>query len=446
MIRHRGKVGEELVCQEPSTNGLFPGICGYPKSNHPFRHIFQPSPPPIDYQNKSDSSKSSVGGGFVLAMLTTFLTMVGLISCILAYVLYNNHGISGTDFPDLSPKGMPLLPSSALETVARLPASPGNLAVSSGGRIFFSFHPENGFPTKVAEWLPRENIWIPYPSESAQLTSVLSVRIHGQTLYALDYANFGLTARPKLVAYNLETNQIRWTLTFPWSVAGPGSMLNDFVISPDGSFIYIADTSILRGKPGVIMVDVVTKTAKRVLDNHASLYAKPFKLHIKGNKRPVSILGGLFLIRPAVDSIALSFDGATLYFSPVADTKLYSIPTSVVLSKFHARIDDAKLHAQIFTSTSKKTSSDGLTTDKLGRVYITDFENSAIQLFDPKDGSMTTLVQSALLRWPDGLSFGPDGWLYISCSALHEIWAGNKASAPFHILRVKTDTIGRIGQ
>jgi len=34
------------------------------------------------------------------------------------------------------------------------------------------------------------------------------------------------------------------------------------------------------------------------------------------------------------------------------------------------------------------------------------------------DRTLRTLGKDPKLRWPDGLSFGPDGWLYVSCSAL----------------------------
>ncbi len=41
-----GSAAGGIVCQEPSTNGRFPGICGYPASEHNFRHIFVPGPAP----------------------------------------------------------------------------------------------------------------------------------------------------------------------------------------------------------------------------------------------------------------------------------------------------------------------------------------------------------------------------------------------------------------
>jgi sugar lactone lactonase YvrE len=85
-----------------------------------------------------------------------------------------------------------------------------------------------------------------------------------------------------------------------------------------------------------------------------------------------------------------------------------------------------------------KTASDGLTTDALGNVYITDPEHSAVVRLD-QDRRLTTLVKDERLRWPDGLSFGPNDRLYVTCSALqHVLFKSHghmRAHAPYHVFR-----------
>jgi hypothetical protein len=51
------------------------------------------------------------------------------------------------------------------------------------------------------------------------------------------------------------------------------------------------------------------------------------------------------------------------------------------------------------------------------------------------------VVKDPMLRWPDGLSFGPDGWLYLTCSSLQHVLfvsgATMRAHAPYQIYRFR---------
>jgi sugar lactone lactonase YvrE len=73
-------------------------------------------------------------------------------------------------------------------------------------------------------------------------------------------------------------------------------------------------------------------------------------------------------------------------------------------------------------------------------IYLSDMEHSAIVRLAP-DCTLTTLLKDPRLRWPDGFSFGPDGWLYVTCSALqHVLFVSSvemQAHAPYHIFRFK---------
>ncbi|GAF88527.1 unnamed protein product, partial [marine sediment metagenome] len=66
------------------------------------------------------------------------------------------------------------------------------------------------------------------------------------------------------------------------------------------------------------------------------------------------------------------------------------------------------------------------------------------------DGSLETLVKDERIRWADGLSFGPDGWLYLADSAIpHLILQSPEhiaSQAPYHIWRFKPGTDGWPGQ
>jgi sugar lactone lactonase YvrE len=137
----------------------------------------------------------------------------------------------------------------------------------------------------------------------------------------LDYAGHG-TRRPKLLGFDLATNRLVHEFEFPSDVAGVGSMLNDFQVSPDGKKIYIADASIFRNSGALVVYDVEQKRARRVLDGHPSTQAMPYVSRVRG--RDMVVLG-VFAIRPNVDSIALDKRGEWLYYAAVTAPELYRV-------------------------------------------------------------------------------------------------------------------------
>jgi sugar lactone lactonase YvrE len=96
-----------------------------------------------------------------------------------------------------------------------------------------------------------------------------------------------------------------------------------------------------------------------------------------------------------------------------------------------------------------KPLSDGLSMDIEDNIYITDVEHGAILKLG-SDRKLVTLIKDARLRWPDGLSFGPDHWLYISDSALQDVMFKSKkyisSKAPYYIFKFKPGPHGIAGQ
>ncbi len=96
-----------------------------------------------------------------------------------------------------------------------------------------------------------------------------------------------------------------------------------------------------------------------------------------------------------------------------------------------------------------KPLSDGFSIDIDGNVYITDVEHGAVFIVGPGQ-PLTTLIQSNEVRWPDALSFGPDGWLYLADSALPELILKSRehieATGPYRIFRFQPGAEGVPGQ
>jgi len=342
----------------------------------------------------------------------------------------------------------PVLPASALELVVNLDYPPGNVAVSKTGRVFFTLHPDGRPPAKVLELVDGKPV--PYPSESFQhpapgtphFRSILSLRIDRQDrLWTLDYADYG-QGQPRLLAFDLSTNRLVHQYDFPSNIAGFLSMLNDLQIDAAGEKIYIAETSPIKQTPALIVYDTVKKTSRRLLQGHPSVAAGPFITQAPGRDM---VIYGLYALRIGVDSIALDTRGEWLYYGSVNGDRLYRIATRDLNDE---ALTPAALAAAV-QDFAAKTLSDGLTMDLADNIFLSDMEHSAILTLGP-DRTLTTLLKDPRLRWPDGFSFAPEGWLYVTCSSLHHVLfvstAHMRANAPYQIFRFKPGTAGVPGQ
>lgn len=317
-----------------------------------------------------------------------------------------------------------------LEQVASFEHQVTGVTVSPDGRIFVNFPRwTEDAPISVAEVM-RDGRIRPYPdgewnawrnarknqmSAADHFVCVQSVvaDLRGN-LWVVDPAAPATAALvqggAKLVRIDLKTNKVAQVIRFDETVAPQGSYLNDVRFSPDGRRAYLTDAG---AKGALVVVDLQTGKARRVLDGHPS--TQPEKdVVVKTDGRELRRPDGRG-VEFAADSIALSTDGRTLYWKALTGRTLYRVATSA--------LDDARLSKQALASRVERAAqtepTDGLWIDGRGRMYLSAIEQDAVHV---RDGDrITTLVQDKRLRWPDTFSQGPDGSVYVTSSRIQDM-------------------------
>ncbi len=138
------------------------------------------------------------------------------------------------------------------------------------------------------------------------------------------------------------------------------------------------------------------------------------------------------------DGIALSANGETLYWAPVASRYLYSVPTA----RLRDRSPSSELLAQgSVSSHGQKGCSDGLETDSNGLIYMGNFEDNAVNVFNPANGTVNIFVRDPRIGWTDTMSVGTDGYLYFTENQLWRrasFWNGtDRTQKPYVLFRAK---------
>ena len=374
--------------------------------------------------------------------MRNFLIFLLVLSLGVAITVRVRYG-GGDHYQDLSTP--PLLDNAQLERVLQYPQPIGNVAISSDGRIFFTVHPESRPQgNKLLEWVA--GAALPYPSGAVQphlFNTVLGITIdQQQRLWSIDHGRQGF-GDPRLLAFDLRTGELVHDYKFTKEIAPIGSFLQDIRVSPDGRNVIISDGSILRKNPALVVYDVATKTARRILEAHESVVAE--NLLIQNSIKDLSFFGGLFTLKGGVNGIAIDPENEWLYFAAINNGGLYRIRMEHVVN---AILPKNELHSLV-ERYSDKPLSDGLSVDMDGNIYVTDVEHNAISIVS-SDRQPKTLMRSSDIRWASAISFGPGGYLYVADSAFPELVLETKEhinrQGPFSIFRFKTGHAGTPGQ
>jgi sugar lactone lactonase YvrE len=300
---------------------------------------------------------------------------------------------------------------------------PTGIAISRSNRMFVNF-PRWGDAVDytVAEVIDGKNVAFPNlavnkldKSRAGQnFVSVQSVVVDDlDRLWVLDTGslNFGpvVPGGAKLVAYDLKSNQEVKRIAFLSDVATEGSYLNDVRFDlkrGKEGMAFITDSS-MSGQNGIVVVDLATGQSWRRLDKHPStLPEQGFKAMVEGKEISLTI---------GSDGIAVTPDGKTLYYCPLAGHHLYSVSVDALADQNQT---DEQVAETVKDLGDRGFASDGLACDHRGRLFLTDYENNAIRR-RTDDGNYEIVAQDTRMLWPDSMAFAPDGALYFTANQLH---------------------------
>lgn len=329
---------------------------------------------------------------------------------------------------------------------------PTGVAVSRTSRLFVNFpYWEDGHRESVMEVAPglpprpypdaRWNEPVPagtIPDAATAATHFLcvqSVVVDDQNrLWVLDPASpkFAgvVPGGAKLVQFDLATNQAVRTIVFGPAVALPQSYLNDVRFDTKNNVAYLTDS----GLGALVVLDLKTGRARRVLENHPSTRLDPaFTLRVNGHE-----LRDENGEKPQfnADGLELSADGNTLYFQPLMATRIYRIGT--------AFLRDSTLSAPVLAAKVEEWAtvgaSDGYGRDSQGNLYTSGIEDNTIRRLSAS-GLPTIVAQGPEISWPDSFATGPDGSLYFTTSQIQTQARWNKGKEtrkqPYGLWRLK---------
>ncbi|MCS6119764.1 hypothetical protein G3444_12735 [Shewanella baltica] len=340
-----------------------------------------------------------------------------------------------------------------MEVFAELDGAVGGITFTSDDRLIFSYHPFYQPNIKVAELLA-DGSTKPFPNSDWQqchdpqgkakepdtcLNWVLGLRTDDQDrVWLLDSGQQAPRIEPKLVAWDTKKNQLDRIIHLPAPVSLPESQHNDFVISSRHQAIVIADEGIGTGpigeKAALVVVDLNTGKSRRLLQGDNSVMPdlqRPLIIDKDSkDRKQIEVYVG-------ADGIALDKTQTWLYFAPMNKDKVYRVRMTDLINP---SLTPAALSAKV-EAYADKPDNGGLSIDEANNLYLTEVGERAIGVIPADSRQYRTYVHDERMVWPDGVSYGKQGYLYSGAAQLPLSAPLNNGKAenspPYYIFRFK---------
>ena len=310
---------------------------------------------------------------------------------------------------------LPTRPDERLQGVYRSNRVWNGVTTTRDGRVFVCYPGADGPGVGAEEILPdgakkpypdqQWNSWKPGGDISHGFVCVNALRVGPDgRLYIVDAGSPGsnqpaVPGAGRILQVDLATNQV--TRVYPLAKAArPKSYIDDLRFNGDKA--YITDV----GEPGLIVLDLPTGEARRVLDGDPAtsarrpMYADGKVMREKDGKERVS----------HADQLEVSPDGKYLYFLPCPG------PTARVETRF---LNDATLPPKLLASHVEAwletPTCGGTAIDAEGNLYYSDTNGQRILKITP-DRQVSTVVADPRLQWSDAMWIDQEGFLWLPVS------------------------------
>ena len=327
---------------------------------------------------------------FLLSLLAVFASLPFLTSC---------------DDDSNNQPSNPTVPGVTLAQSATSQTLWTGVAVLQDGRIFANFPrmDTDTVPYSVAEIRPGAaavpfpdttwNNWKPSLSARNRFVCVQSVYTDANNfLWVLDAASplmrGVVPGGAKLLKFDPNTRQLLQRIDFDETVAYPTSYLNDVRVDTQNNVAYLTDSN----QGAIIVVNLNTNRARRLLGNHPSTKSENLILTVEGR-----IWRNRSGQLPSLDSdgLALSPDRDYLYYHALTARTLYRILTAALR-------DESLTAAQLGQRVEVVADSgptDGMIFDAAGNLYFTSMQLNAVTRLTPQ-GQFQLVAQDPQLKWP----------------------------------------------
>ncbi len=341
-------------------------------------------------------------------------------------------------------------PSASVGLAHAIGQPPGNLTITPDGRRIMSLHqyftPVHVFGEIEGVGASSRVVRYPRPGEGVIPLGFFAVLgIRSDTAGVLHILDNGRVSKgpPKLVLWDTRAERIVADIPLD-AVTDSDSFVNDLAFDYKRGQLYITDPA---GGPNaaLIVVDVASRRARRVLEGHSSVVPENFTFAVEG-RVPTQRLPDRTLrtVRVGVDGIGIDYDREWVYYGAVHSHTMYRIRAADLANP---ALSDAQLGQRVERYASKPPS-DGIVLDAAGNIYLGDLPNNAFGVIT-RDRRYHELARGPELKWVDDFEFGTDGALYFVTTQLHRSPTLNAVKRdpqlPWRIFRTQPLAPGRQG-